>query len=197
MFIGRAWTEQEMETRPGIPQNGGNGLGEGLLPDAWAEALRPDSTALLHLQAASELIEAVAHVGVVDGAQAESTGGQAPRGRVGWIRTPAMLAGSALGLQGGLVAQSIGGGGGRVASGPGLAGVRFAGWRGSRVQKFAGSAKAGRAESRWLGELVEAILLGVGGMEELAHPPDVFLELLARELVEADRGCLRSAHVLH
>ena len=26
MFIGRAWTEQAMETRPGVPQNGGNGL---------------------------------------------------------------------------------------------------------------------------------------------------------------------------
>ena len=26
MFIGRAWTEQAMETRPGIPQNEGNGL---------------------------------------------------------------------------------------------------------------------------------------------------------------------------
>ena len=25
MFIGRAWTEQAMETRPGVPQNGGNG----------------------------------------------------------------------------------------------------------------------------------------------------------------------------
>ena len=24
--IGRAWTEQAMETRPGVPQNGGNGL---------------------------------------------------------------------------------------------------------------------------------------------------------------------------
>ena len=26
MFIRRAWTEQAMETRPGIPHNGGNGL---------------------------------------------------------------------------------------------------------------------------------------------------------------------------
>ena len=26
VFIGRAWTEQAMETRPGIPQNGVNGL---------------------------------------------------------------------------------------------------------------------------------------------------------------------------
>ena len=26
MFIGRAWMEQAMETRPGVPQNGGNGL---------------------------------------------------------------------------------------------------------------------------------------------------------------------------
>ena len=26
MFIGRAWTEQAMETRPGVPQNGGNSL---------------------------------------------------------------------------------------------------------------------------------------------------------------------------
>ena len=26
VFIGRAWTEQAMETRPGVPQNGGNGL---------------------------------------------------------------------------------------------------------------------------------------------------------------------------
>ena len=25
VFIGRAWTEQAMETRPGIPRNGGNG----------------------------------------------------------------------------------------------------------------------------------------------------------------------------
>src|SRR3954466_2362425 len=25
VFIGRAWTEQAMETRPSIPQNGGNG----------------------------------------------------------------------------------------------------------------------------------------------------------------------------
>src|SRR3990170_3981230 len=25
VFIGRAWTEQPMETRPGVPQNGGNG----------------------------------------------------------------------------------------------------------------------------------------------------------------------------
>ena len=26
MFIGRAWTEHSIETRPGIPQNGGNSL---------------------------------------------------------------------------------------------------------------------------------------------------------------------------
>ena len=26
VFIGRAWTEQAMEKRPGVPQNGGNGL---------------------------------------------------------------------------------------------------------------------------------------------------------------------------
>ena len=26
VFIGRAWTEQAMEMRPGVPQNGGNGL---------------------------------------------------------------------------------------------------------------------------------------------------------------------------
>ena len=26
VFIGRAWTEQPMETRPSVPQNGGNGL---------------------------------------------------------------------------------------------------------------------------------------------------------------------------
>ena len=26
VFIGRAWTEHAMETRPGVPQNGGNGL---------------------------------------------------------------------------------------------------------------------------------------------------------------------------
>ena len=25
VFIERAWTEQAMETRPGVPQNGGNG----------------------------------------------------------------------------------------------------------------------------------------------------------------------------
>ena len=97
----------------------------------------------------------------------------------------AMLAGSMLDLCDGLVTQSACGCGGRVASSPGLAGVRLAGRRGSRVQKFAGSAKAGGAGSRRLGELVEAILLGVGGMEELAHPPDAFLEHLARELVEA------------
>ena len=60
-------------------------------------------------------------------------------------------------------------------------------------------AKAGRAISRWLGKLVEVILLGVGGVEELAHLPDALLELLARKLVEADRllagsgGNLRAA----
>ena len=26
VFIGRAWTEQAMEKRPGVPQNGGNSL---------------------------------------------------------------------------------------------------------------------------------------------------------------------------
>ena len=26
VFIGRAWTEQAMETRPSVPHNGGNGL---------------------------------------------------------------------------------------------------------------------------------------------------------------------------
>ena len=26
VFIGRAWMEQAMETRPGVPHNGGNGL---------------------------------------------------------------------------------------------------------------------------------------------------------------------------
>ena len=26
VFIGRAWTEQAMKTRPAVPQNGGNGL---------------------------------------------------------------------------------------------------------------------------------------------------------------------------
>ena len=26
VFIGMAWTEEAMETRPGVPQNGGNGL---------------------------------------------------------------------------------------------------------------------------------------------------------------------------
>src|SRR4051812_16430963 len=26
VFIGRAWTERAMETRPGVPRNGGNGL---------------------------------------------------------------------------------------------------------------------------------------------------------------------------
>ena len=25
VFIGRAWTEEAMETRPGVPHNGGNG----------------------------------------------------------------------------------------------------------------------------------------------------------------------------
>ena len=73
-------------------------FGEGLLPDAWAEARRPDSAALLHLQGASELIEAMASVGVVDGARAESTSGQATGGRVGWNRIPAMLAGFGLDL---------------------------------------------------------------------------------------------------
>ena len=64
------------------------------------------------------------------------------------------------------------------------------------MQEFAGPAKAGGAGPGRLGELVEAILLDVGSVEELVHPPDALLELLARELVEADRGCLRSAHVL-
>ena len=73
-------------------------FGEGLLPDARAEACRPDSAALLHLQGVSELIDAVASVGVVDGAWVESTGNQATGGWVGWSRMPAMLAGSALGL---------------------------------------------------------------------------------------------------
>ena len=73
-------------------------FGEGFLSDARAEARWPDSAALLHLQGASELIEAVASVGVVDGARAESTCGQATGGRVGWSRTPAMLAGSVLDL---------------------------------------------------------------------------------------------------
>ena len=109
----------------------------------------------------------------------------------------AMLAGSALGLQGGLVAQTVSGGGGRVASSPVSAGVPLAGWRGSRVQKFTGSAKTGGAGPRWLGELVEAILLGVGGMEEFTHPPDALLQLLTREPVQADCGCLGSVHVLH
>ena len=73
-------------------------LGKGLLPDAWAEARRPDSAALLHLQGVSKPIEAVASVGVVDGVRAESTCGQATGDRVGRSRTPAMLAGSALDL---------------------------------------------------------------------------------------------------
>ena len=107
-----------------------------------------------------------------------------------------MLAGSALDLQDGLVAQSAGGCGGRVAPSPGSAGGRLAGWRGSDVEKFIGPAKAGGAGSRWLGELVEAILLGVGGVEELAHPPDALFQLLTRELVQAGCGCLGSAHVL-
>ena len=143
------------------------------------------------------MIEAVARVGVVDGARVEATGGQAPRGRVGWSRTPVMLAGSVLGLWGGLVAQDVSGCGSRVAPSPSLAGVRLTGRRGSGVQKFARPAKAGGAGSRRLGELVEAVLLGVGGAEELTHPPDALLEFLSRELVEADRGCLRKAHVLH
>ena len=46
----------------------------------------------------SEPIEAVAIIGVVDGARVESTCGQAPRSRVGWSWTPAMRAGSALDL---------------------------------------------------------------------------------------------------
>ena len=71
---------------------------ERLFPDARAEARRPNGAAFLHLQGVSELIDAVARVGVVDGTRAESTGGQAPRGPVGWRRTPAMLTESALGL---------------------------------------------------------------------------------------------------
>ena len=65
------------------------------------------------------------------------------------------------------------------------------------MQEFAGSAKAGGAGSRRLGELVKAVLVGVGGVEEFMHPPDALFQLLTCELVEADRGCLRSTHVLH
>ena len=64
------------------------------------------------------------------------------------------------------------------------------------MQKFAGSAKAGEAGSHRLGKLVEAVLLGVGGVEEFTHPPDALLQLLTRELVQAGCGCLGSAHVL-
>ena len=64
------------------------------------------------------------------------------------------------------------------------------------MQKFVGSTKAGGAGSRQLGELVEAILLGVGCVEELTHPPDALLQLFTREPVQADCGCLGSAHVL-
>ena len=80
---------------------------------------------------------------------------------------PARLAGSVLSLCCGLIAQDVGGCGGRVAPSPGLAGVSLAGEQGSCVQKFAGSAKAGGAGSRRLGDLVEAILLGVGSVQEL------------------------------
>ena len=107
-----------------------------------------------------------------------------------------MLAGSVLDLWDGLVAQSAGGCNGRVAPSPGSAGVRLAGWQGSGVQKFAGPAKAGGARSRRLGELVEAVLLGVGGMEEFTHPPDALFQLLTRELVQAGCGCLGIAHIL-
>ena len=83
-----------------------------------------------------------------------------------------MMTGFALSLHCGLIAQGGGGCGSRVAPSPGLAGVCLTGRRGTRVQKFAGSAKAGGAGPRWLGQLVEVILLGIGSMEELAHPPD-------------------------
>ena len=46
------------------------------------------------------------------------------------------------------------------------------------MQKFIGPAKAGGAGSRRLVELVEAVLLGVGGMEEFVHSPDALIQLL-------------------
>ena len=64
------------------------------------------------------------------------------------------------------------------------------------MQKFAGPAKAGGAGSRRLGELVEAVLLGFGGVEEFTHPPDALFQLLTHELVQASCGRLGSAHVL-
>ena len=88
----------------GVSRGEHESFGEGLLPDARAEARRPDSVALLHLQGASELIEAVASVGVVDGARAESTLWPGHGGRVSWSRMPTRLAGSTSVLQGRLVA---------------------------------------------------------------------------------------------
>ena len=53
------------------------------------------------------------------------------------------------------------------------------GRRGSCVLKFIGSTKAGGAGSRRLGELVEAVLLRVGRVEEVVHPLEAILQLLA------------------
>ena len=44
---------------------------------------------------------------------------------------------------------------------------------------------------------VEAVLLCVGRDEEVVHPLEAILQLLAHELIQADRGRLGSAHVLH
>ena len=76
----------------------------GLLPDAWTEARQPYSAALLHFQGEGEPIKAVASVGVVDGACAESASDRATGGRVGWSRTPTRLAGSMSIFRGWLVA---------------------------------------------------------------------------------------------
>src|SRR4051812_14889381 len=50
VFIGRAWTEQAMETRPGAPHNGGNGpptfgTGSCCLGGGWGAAKRRKRTA--------------------------------------------------------------------------------------------------------------------------------------------------------
>ena len=57
LFIGRAWTEHAMETRPGVPQNGGNGpptVETGVLLIGRGVAYRKmDETDLLRLKRGS------------------------------------------------------------------------------------------------------------------------------------------------
>ena len=60
----------------------------------------------------------------------------------------------------------------------------------------AGSGDSDGAGSGRLGELVEAVLLCVGRDEEVVHPLEAILQLLARELIQADRGRLGSTHFL-